>query len=98
MVSQPSVVTLHSVGAIRRRRVMPHLRIGLAALLFTVLVGSTALVFQSAQAYPDRPIKLVVPSPAGGRPVPHSRLISAHQARPPGQAVREGAPTARACV
>src|SRR5262249_56948348 len=87
MVSQPSVVTLHSVGAIRRRRVMPHLRVGLAALLFTVLVGSTALVFQSAQAYPDRPIKLVVPSPAGGPPDQIARLLSDKMAAALGQPV-----------
>src|SRR6516165_5205291 len=87
MVSQPSVLTLHSVGAIRRRRVMPRLRIGLAALLFTVLVGSTALVFQSAQAYLDRPIKLVVPSPAGGPPDQIARLISDKMAAALGQPV-----------
>jgi tripartite-type tricarboxylate transporter receptor subunit TctC len=31
-----------------------------------VLVVAHLLVLQSAQAYPDRPIKLVVASPAGG--------------------------------
>ena len=66
---------------------MPRLRTGLAALLFTVLVGSTALVFQSAQAYPDRPIKLVVPSPAGGPPDQIARLISDKMAAALGQPV-----------
>ena len=27
------------------------------------------VALQSAQAFPDRPIKLIVPSPAGGPPV-----------------------------
>jgi tripartite-type tricarboxylate transporter receptor subunit TctC len=34
------------------------------------------LVFQSAQAFPDRPIKLVVPSTAGGPPDVIARLLS----------------------
>src|SRR5215472_10823240 len=87
MVSQSPVVTLHSVGAIRRRRVMPRFRIGLATLLLIVLVGSTALVFQSVQAYPDRPVKLVVPSPAGGPPDQIARLISDKMAAALGQPV-----------
>src|SRR5258707_1443462 len=52
--------------------------------MLTVLVVLVAhlLVFQSAQAYPDRPIKLVVPSPAGGPPDQIARLISAALGQP----------------
>ena len=47
------------------------------------------LVFQSAQAqsYPDRPIKLVVPSPAGGPPDVMARLLSDRMAASLGQPV-----------
>ena len=41
-----------------------------------VLVVAHLLVLQSAQAYPDRPIKLVVASPAGGPPDVMARLLS----------------------
>jgi tripartite-type tricarboxylate transporter receptor subunit TctC len=46
--------------------------------MLAVLVALVAhlLVFQSAQAFPDRPIKLVVPSPAGGPPDVMARLLS----------------------
>jgi hypothetical protein len=87
VVSQVSIVTLHSLGAICRRRIMPRLRIGPAALLPAVLVASIAVVSQSAQAYPDRPIKLVVPSPAGGPPDQIARLISDKMAAALGQPV-----------
>jgi tripartite-type tricarboxylate transporter receptor subunit TctC len=57
--------------------------------MLTVLVVliAQALVFQSAQAYPDRPIKLVVPSPAGGPPDQIARLISDKMAAALGQPV-----------
>ena len=53
---------------------------------FVVLVGHL-LVFQSAQAFPDRPIKLVVPSPAGGPPDVMARLLSDKMAAILGQPV-----------
>ncbi len=43
--------------------------------VWAVLVAHL-LVFQSAQAFPDRPIKLVVPSPAGGPPDVMARLLT----------------------
>src|SRR5262249_17867236 len=57
--------------------------------MLTVSAGLIAplLVFQSAQAYPDRPIKLVVPSPAGGPPDQIARLISDKMAAALGQPV-----------
>src|SRR5262245_6821511 len=57
--------------------------------MLTILVVLIAhlLVFQSAQAYPDRPIKLVVPSPAGGPPDQIARLISDKMAAALGQPV-----------
>ena len=46
--------------------------------MFAVLVVLVAhlLVFQSAQAFPDRPVKLIVGSPAGGPPDIMARLLS----------------------
>ena len=57
--------------------------------MLTVLLVLIAhlLVFQSAQAYPDRPIKLVVPSPAVGPPDQIARLISDKMAAALGQPV-----------
>ena len=57
--------------------------------MVTVLVALVAhlLVFQSAQAFPDRPIKLVVPSPAGGPPDVMARLLSDKMAAILGQPV-----------
>jgi tripartite-type tricarboxylate transporter receptor subunit TctC len=57
--------------------------------MVTVLVVLIAhlLAFQSAQAFPDRPIKLVVPSPAGGPPDVMARLLSDKMAAILGQPV-----------
>ena len=57
--------------------------------MVTVLVVLVAhlLVLQSAQAFPDRPIKLVVPSPAGGPPDVMARLLSDKMAAILGQPV-----------
>ena len=41
-----------------------------------VLFIAQLLAFESTQAFPDRPIKLVVPSPAGGPPDIMARLLS----------------------
>jgi tripartite-type tricarboxylate transporter receptor subunit TctC len=41
-----------------------------------VLIVAQLLVFPSAQAFPDRPVKLVVGSPAGGPPDIMARLLS----------------------
>ncbi len=55
----------------------------------TVLAALTAhlLASQSAQAFPERPIKLVVPSPAGGPPDVMARLLSDKMAAALGQPV-----------
>ena len=53
---------------------------------FVVLVAPL-LAFQSAQAFPDRPIKLVVASPAGGPPDVMARLLSEKMAASLGQPV-----------
>ena len=69
--------------------------------MLTVLVVLIAHlpVFQSAQAFPDRPIKLVVPSPAGGPPDVMARLLLDKMAAILGQPVivenRGGAKAAR---
>jgi tripartite-type tricarboxylate transporter receptor subunit TctC len=57
--------------------------------IFAVLVALSPhlLVFQSAQAYPDRPIKLVVASPAGSPPDVMARLLSDKMAATLGQPV-----------
>ena len=57
--------------------------------MVTVLAVLVAhlLVSQGAQAYPDRPIKLVVPSPAGGPPDVMARLLSDKVAASLGQPV-----------
>ncbi len=55
----------------------------------TVLAALAAhlLASQSAQAFPERPIKLVVPSPAGGPPDVMARLLSDKMAAALGQPV-----------
>lgn len=57
--------------------------------LATILLALTAqlALFQSAQAFPDRPIKLVVPSPAGGPPDVVARLLTDKMAAVLGQPV-----------
>lgn len=57
--------------------------------MLTVLVAVAAqlLAFQGAQAFPDRPIKIVVPSPAGGPPDQIARLLSDKMAAVLGQPV-----------
>ena len=45
------------------------------------------LVFENAQAFPDRPIKLIVPTPAGGPPDVMARLLSDKMAAALGQPV-----------
>ena len=52
-----------------------------------VVLIAHLLVLQSAQAFPDRPIKLVVPSPAGGPPDVMARLLSDKMAAILGQPV-----------
>ena len=54
--------------------------------VFVVLIAHL-LVLQSAQAFPDRPIKLVVASPAGGPPDVMARLLSDKMAAILGQPV-----------
>ncbi len=44
-------------------------------MALVVLIGQLS-VLQSAQAFPDRPIRLVVPSPAGGPPDVVARLLT----------------------
>src|SRR4029079_281703 len=52
-----------------------------------VLFIAQLLVFESAQAFPDRPVKLVVPSPAGGPPDIIARILSDKMAAALGQPV-----------
>jgi tripartite-type tricarboxylate transporter receptor subunit TctC len=52
-----------------------------------VVLIAHLLAFQSAQAFPDRPIKLVVPSPAGGPPDVMARLLTDKMAAILGQPV-----------
>jgi len=52
-----------------------------------VLLVGQLLTFQSAQAFPDRPVKIVVPTPAGGPPDIMARLLSEKMAEALGQPV-----------
>src|SRR3954464_3770721 len=52
-----------------------------------ILLSVQLLAFQTAQAFPDRPVKLVVPSPAGGPPDIMARLLSDRMAAALGQPV-----------
>ena len=52
-----------------------------------LLVLAPLLLVQSARAYPDRPVKLIVTSPAGGPPDIIARLISDRMAAALGQPV-----------
>ncbi len=52
-----------------------------------VVLVAHLLVLQNAQAFPDRPIKLVVPSPAGGPPDVMARLLTEKMAASLGQPV-----------
>jgi tripartite-type tricarboxylate transporter receptor subunit TctC len=54
-------------------------------MIAAFVVLAHLLVFQSAQAFPDRPIKLVVASPAGGPPDVMARLLSEKMAASLGQ-------------
>src|SRR5882757_6280961 len=55
-----------------------------------VLFIAPLLVFENAQAFPDRPIKLIVPSPAGGPPDIMARLLSDKMGAALGQPVIVG--------
>ena len=55
--------------------------------MVAVLAALLAQVLLSAQAFPDRPIKLIVPSPAGGPPDVMARLLSDKMAALLGQPV-----------
>jgi tripartite-type tricarboxylate transporter receptor subunit TctC len=52
-----------------------------------IALGACLLAFQSAQAYPDRPIKFVVASPAGSPPDVMARLLTDKMAAILGQPV-----------
>ncbi len=59
----------------------------ISALLVLVPLLLAPLVFASAQAFPDRPIKLIVSSPPGGPPDIMARLVSDQMAAALGQPV-----------
>src|SRR5262249_28378945 len=57
--------------------------------IFVILVALVALPmgFQLAQAFPDKPIKLIVPSPAGSPPDMMARMLTDKMAAALGQSV-----------
>src|SRR6185436_18623220 len=54
--------------------------------ILVLLIGQL-LAVQGAQAFPDRPVKIVVPTPAGGPPDIMARLLSDKMGEALGQAV-----------
>ena len=59
----------------------------LAALLLTALALAASVIDASAQAYPTRPIRFIVPFPAGGSTDVAARLIGEYLTRALGQQV-----------
>ena len=80
-VARSGVRNLHP-GAARPERHMKQRMLAVLVVLVAHLLG-----IQGAQAFPDRPIKLVVASPAGGPPDVMARLLSDKMAAVLGQPV-----------
>jgi tripartite-type tricarboxylate transporter receptor subunit TctC len=59
----------------------------IAAVVVALIAHMLALALPAAQAFPERPIKLIVPSPAGGPPDVMARLLSDKMAAALGQPV-----------
>src|SRR6266540_5010350 len=78
--SSAAVPHARTVG--RSGETMKQKMVAVLVVLIAHLLG-----FQSAQAFPERPIKLVVPSPAGGPPDVMARLLSDKMAANLGQPV-----------
>ena len=60
---------------------------GIAVCLFAVIVAPLAAGFASAQGYPSRPIRMIVPYPPGGSTDPTGRLFAAWFSEKLGQQV-----------